>query len=99
MPEKRPNTDVWSLICIEGYCFIDIHYDLVKDKTRRYYDLEMKLVDEEPNPYYEPDAKPEEPPSWCPGTPCFECLYKECKHFAYAEYGPEEEEEDDTSTD
>jgi len=92
MPRKRPKTDVWSLICIDGYCLIDANYELVKDKMSMYYDLHLNPIGEEPNPHYDPNAVPEEPPVWCPGAPCFECLYKDCKHFAYAEYDREEED-------
>jgi len=91
MIKKRPDTSVFSIICIDGFCAIDIKYELSKNETDRYYNLDGTLFHEEPNPLYDPDAKMEEPPDWCPGEPSFVCLANRCKYFLYSELDREDD--------
>lgn len=75
---------VWTIIQLEGYCLIGTVFE-----HKYHYKLDGTKV---PNPKYDPNAIPPEPPDYCPGKPQFVCLDKGCNFFGYCEYSPSEDE-------
>jgi hypothetical protein len=82
----------WSHICIEGICMCNVDYDTKSSK----WVYKLKKIkknkplkwEKEPNPKYDPNARPDEKPSHCKGYVCMECLDDGsdagmCPHFAY----------------
>ncbi|MFA4906841.1 MAG: hypothetical protein WC602_01050 [archaeon] len=76
------NLDNWAHIILEGYCARKWG-----DKKSKYL---YKVVDwkkfktkKTPNPYYDGNYKTPKKPNYCPNSPQYVCLEKECPHLAY----------------
>ena len=77
----RVSSDVWTIIKIEAYCLEGC--DPTGKASKYVYDIDGHELE---NPYYDPTYKAPPKPEWCPGDPCYECLCRECVHFAYCEH-------------
>lgn len=77
----------WTIIKLEGYCFHGC--DLTGKMSKVLYDLDGN---ETPNEDYDPSYVDPPAPDWCPGKPCYMCLFEKCVHFGYCEYTGEEDD-------
>jgi hypothetical protein len=96
MSEKEEvfKVDGWNHILVEGYCCVNTDYF---SKSSKYVygwsgNKDPAARGERPNPDYDPNAKPNEKPSWCKGHVCKACLesdvpVKMCPHLAYGSVG------------
>jgi hypothetical protein len=88
----------WSHLIIEGYCFINNDYRQKKSKyiytiPTNGEDVEKWSKDKfnpknwikEPNPKYDPTAKPDKKPEYCKGRVSIACLRdgRACPHFNF----------------
>jgi hypothetical protein len=91
MKDKVFRPDGWNHILIEGYCDINRNYHNKQSKWVYVWDTKGKDFmknskdHRQPNPDYDPTAKPDEKPVYCKGYVCIACLNagNMCDHFNY----------------
>lgn len=82
--KKKNDTNGWAHIILEAYC------------ARKWSEKKDKYVYEGipgkefktkkvPNTMYNPNYKTPKKPNYCPNTPRYICLEKECPHLAYTD--------------
>jgi hypothetical protein len=79
-------SNTWNYITIEGYCLINIDYDMKKSKYS--YLLEKDYTFKKvKNDHYDKNIKKPKTPAFCKerGNPCFNCMHSGCKHFSFTE--------------
>ena len=70
----------WTTVILEAYCLKDYA------KQPKYHvavDTETGKTENIRNPGYDSKQKVPRKPSYCPGSPQYICLEKDCPHFAY----------------
>ena len=91
--KEIPHVDTWIPINLELYCMLNLDY-FEKESPFWYKlpegnDWDVNTMEREPNPKYDPKAKPIPWPKECKKKLNIDCLT--CKHVAYCEGGDDEE--------
>ena len=74
----------WSHVIIEVYCART--WSSKKDKYHyKAIDLKKAKFEKELNPSYDPNYRIPKKPSYCPNSPKYICLEKNCPHLAYTD--------------
>ena len=93
--KKYPGVKTWSVLHVETYCTLNWDYGQKSGKWVYAMDKDhdFEHMKKEPNPQYDPTAKPKKFPKGCPKEITIFCI--KCKYAAFCEdHGYPEEEED-----
>ncbi len=76
--------DHWNRLHLEGYCFINIDYDMKHSKyLYEVTDFDKMKTKKVPNSQYDKTCKPNKKPKKCKGHINMDCV--KCIHFAYTD--------------
>ena len=92
--KEFPHIDYYTPITIELFCMLNIDYIQTSEKYnyKCHFDQDSDNLKWERvlNPQYDPSIPPDPWPDHCKKTLGIDCL--KCKHVAYADYKPEDED-------
>jgi hypothetical protein len=88
-----PHVQHWGILHVETYCTLNWNFSSKSGKWVYVMDddHDFEHMKKEPNPQYDPNAKPDRYPKKCTREINIGCI--KCKHAAFCEYTGDEEEE------
>lgn len=85
--EECPAACGWSPIHIEGYCLLNVDYEMRKDRDVFEMQADGSFIRVD-NPMYDPDIRPDPRPEGCRGSVCSQCI--RCVYFGWCDVEEDE---------